>query len=150
MRPLLQNYSFLGENDNPTEIRLIEDNCNIIIGEGEHSKIFKVIRQINRYLGVDINAIIVKQVGGYRGGILFSLSRKDCADFGIKYEEGLQLYPLGINYKPYTFFTKEKNENIKERRELLNHKIHRLRKEIYTELFAPSGVVQKENQYEIV
>lgn len=60
MRPLLQNYSFLGENDNPTEIRLIEDNCHIIIGEGEHSKIFKVIRQINRYLGVDINAIIVK------------------------------------------------------------------------------------------
>ena len=143
MRSLLQEYSFLGENtDKTTDTCKIDSRCHIIIGEGEYAKIFKVIKQINQYLGMDINAIIVKQVGGYKGGMSFSLTRKDCDDFGVKYEEGLQLFPLGINYKPY-FFTKEKKEHAKERRDLLNDKIYSLRKEIYTELFAPREVVQR-------
>lgn len=59
-----------------------------------------------KYHGQDLNSIIVRQIGGYRGGLHFTLNRKDCDDFDIKYEKGLEIYPDNL-----TFIDSKTNEN---------------------------------------
>lgn len=53
---------------------------------------------VNSFHGVDINSVVVKQVGGERGPI-FTLSRHDCSELGIDFEDGLQLFPKGMPWK---------------------------------------------------
>lgn len=53
---------------------------------------------VNTLHGVELNSVIVKQVGGERGPI-FTLSKHDCDELGIEFEDGLQLFPKGMPWK---------------------------------------------------
>jgi len=61
-------------------------------------KIYELIGVHDEYDGININSVIVKQVGGYQDKI-FTLSKHDCECMGIEYENGLQLFPKHLNWK---------------------------------------------------
>ena len=61
------------------------------------SKIYKLIKVVDEFHGTDINSVIVKQVSGEQG-VIFTLSKNDCAYHGIEYEKGLQLFPKNLNW----------------------------------------------------
>ena len=61
-------------------------------------KIYELIGIHDEYDGININSVIVKQVGGYQDKI-FTLSKHDCECMGIEYENGLQLFPKHLNWK---------------------------------------------------
>lgn len=61
-------------------------------------KVYELIGTINNFNGVNIDSVIVKQVGG-ENGLIFTLSKNDCAHLGIKYQKGLQLFPQKLSWK---------------------------------------------------
>ena len=61
-------------------------------------KVYELVGVHDEYDGININSVIVKQVGGYQDKI-FTLSKHDCECMGIKYENGLQLFPKHLNWK---------------------------------------------------
>lgn len=61
-------------------------------------KIYELIGVHDEYDGININSVIVKQVGGYQDKI-FTLSKHDCECMGIEYENGLQLFPKHLSWR---------------------------------------------------
>jgi hypothetical protein len=61
-------------------------------------KIYELIGVHDEYDGININSVIVKQVGGYQDRI-FTLSKHDCECMGIEYENGLQLFPKHLSWR---------------------------------------------------
>lgn len=61
-------------------------------------KVYEVVGFVDRYHGVDINSVIVKQVSGDHG-LIFTLSKNDCNCLNIEYEPGLQLFPLNMPWE---------------------------------------------------
>ena len=96
-----ENYRFLEENvnvNNKRRVIIFEPDDVLSIGEGAYRKDYEVVKHIMKYHGQDLNSIIVRQIGGYRGGLHFTLNRKDCDDFDIKYEKGLEIYPDNLTF----------------------------------------------------
>lgn len=60
-------------------------------------KIYELVGVIDDFNGVKIDSVIVKQVGGEKG-LIFTLSKNDCAHLGITYESGLQLFPKNLDW----------------------------------------------------
>lgn len=61
-------------------------------------KVYELIGVHDEYDGININSVIVKQVGGYQDRI-FTLSKHDCECMGIEYENGLQLFPKHLSWR---------------------------------------------------
>ncbi len=61
-------------------------------------KIYELVGVHDEYDGININSVIVKQVGGYKDKI-FTLSKHDCECMGIEYENGLQLFPKHLSWR---------------------------------------------------
>jgi hypothetical protein len=61
-------------------------------------KIYELVGVHDEYDGININSVIVKQVGGYQDRI-FTLSKHDCECMGIEYENGLQLFPKHLSWR---------------------------------------------------
>lgn len=96
-----ENYQFLEENvnvNNKRRVIFFESDDVLSIGEGTYRKDYEVVKHVMKYHGQDLDSIIVRQIGGYSGGLHFTLNRKDCDDFGIKYEKGLEIYPDNLNF----------------------------------------------------
>jgi hypothetical protein len=55
-------------------------------------KVYELIGILDSYGGVNVESVIVKQVSGETGTI-FTLSKNDCDQIGIEYQQGLQLFP---------------------------------------------------------
>ena len=58
-------------------------------------KTYELIGLLDSYGGVNVNSVIVKQVSGETGTI-FTLSKNDCEQIGIEYQQGLQLFPKNL------------------------------------------------------
>ena len=61
-------------------------------------KVYELVGVHDKFDNIDINSIIVKQIGGNKDKI-FTLSKNDCKHIGIKYENGLQLFPKQLNWR---------------------------------------------------
>ena len=61
-------------------------------------KIYELIGVVNDFDGVKIDSVIVKQIGGDKG-LIFTLSKNDCAHLGIEYQKGLQLFPKNLSWR---------------------------------------------------
>ena len=61
-------------------------------------KVYELVAIHDKFDGIDINSLIVKQVSGDQDKI-FTLSKNDCEHIGIEYENGLQLFPKYLNWK---------------------------------------------------
>jgi len=60
-------------------------------------KIYELVGVIDKFGGISVNSVIVKQVSGEQG-IIFTLSKNDCDKLGIEYENGLQLFPKELSW----------------------------------------------------
>jgi len=61
-------------------------------------RIYELIGKVDTFNGVDVNSLIVKQVGGMES-VKFALSKSDCDDIGIEYQKGLILLPRDLSWK---------------------------------------------------
>lgn len=60
-------------------------------------KVYELVGIIDKFGGVTVNSVIVKQVSGEQG-LIFTLSKNDCDKLGIEYENGLQLFPKDLSW----------------------------------------------------
>jgi hypothetical protein len=61
-------------------------------------KVYELVGMVDEFHGVKVDSVIVKQVGGEKG-LIFTLSKNDCAQLGIEYQTGLQLFPKKLAWK---------------------------------------------------
>lgn len=61
-------------------------------------KVYVVVGYLTNFSGIDVNSVIVKQVEGPMDTI-YTLSKVDCEMIGIEFQEGLQLFPLGLKWE---------------------------------------------------
>ena len=60
-------------------------------------KVYEIKGMVNDFHGVSINSYVVKQVGGEEG-YKFTLSKNDCEYLGIDFQQGLQLFPIDMDW----------------------------------------------------
>ena len=48
----------------------------------------------------EVNIVIMKQISGPESTTKFTLSKEDCLKFHLKYEDGLQVYSMELDWKP--------------------------------------------------
>lgn len=66
-----------------------------------NERFYKMIDYVGKLNDVDIESVVVKQVGG-EDTTVFSLTKADCKELGIPYEPKLQLFPLQMKWRiPY-------------------------------------------------
>lgn len=53
---------------------------------------------IKEFGGINLNSVVMKQLEG-NSDMIFSLTKADCKNFGLKYEPQLQLFPINFNWK---------------------------------------------------
>lgn len=77
--------------------------------DGIESKklIYEVVKVIDKYLDFDLKSIIVRPIDIDNTMPIFSLTRKDCAEYGVVYEPNLQLFSQSLNWQEF----KEGEEN---------------------------------------
>ena len=61
-------------------------------------KEYQIIKKINHIDGVDLDGVVVKQIGGEQSTI-FSLTKLDCQNLGIEFQPSLQIFPSNMNWK---------------------------------------------------
>lgn len=61
-------------------------------------KVYELVGVVDEFEGVKIDSVIVKQVDGEKG-LIFTLSKNDCAHLGIEYQAGLQLFPKNLSWR---------------------------------------------------
>lgn len=88
-------------------------------------RVYKLIGVVNTLNGIQIDSYIMKQIDGPETTI-FSLTKSDCKLLGIEYEEGLQLFPFGLDWslckadrEKYQAYRKEKEEAKKKQEALI-------------------------------
>ena len=67
-------------------------------GSQEEIKVFKIISTIYTIKSQVVNVYILKQISGKQIKI-FTLNKCDCEKLHIKFEEGLQIWPINLNWK---------------------------------------------------
>lgn len=68
-----------------------------INGSKEIIKKFILKKYIYTVKDQEINALIVKQIYGPKNNI-YTLNKNDCLKYHIKYEPGLQVFPMSMNF----------------------------------------------------
>lgn len=66
-------------------------------GSARNEKYFEVKKVIWSLKGQIVNALILKQLSGTNNNM--SLTKKDCVKYHVKYEPGLQVYPMNLDFK---------------------------------------------------
>lgn len=72
-------------------------------------KVYEAIAIINQVNGIEVNSIVMKQVDG-EDTTIFSLTKSDCKTLGIDFQDGLQLFPQGMEWKNVETTTNEEKE----------------------------------------
>lgn len=62
------------------------------------TKVYKLVAIVKEFYGVQMDSVIMKQIGGEKGQI-FTLSKNDCLHLGIEYEDGLQPFPMDMHWE---------------------------------------------------
>ena len=61
---------------------------------------FVVKKTIYSIIDREVNIVIMKQSSGPESTTKFTLSKEDCLKFHLKYEDGLQVYSMELDWKP--------------------------------------------------
>ena len=88
-------------------VALVENACE---GFEITERVYRVIDFLPILNGIHIDGVIVKQVSG-EDSMIFSLTKEDCKTIGIKFEQGLQLFPINMNWQ----LPKSEREKIEEK-----------------------------------
>lgn len=78
----------------------------------ENRKIFVLKKFIYTINDLTVNILILKQLSGEKNKI-FTLSREECKILHIKYEDGLQVWPMDLNWIDLTAKKNRKSNNKK-------------------------------------
>lgn len=78
----------------------------------ENRKIFVLKKFIYTINDLPVNILILKQLSGEKNKI-FTLSREECKILHIKYEDGLQVWPMSLNWIDLTAKKNKKRNNKK-------------------------------------
>lgn len=78
----------------------------------ENRKIFVLKKFIYTINDLPVNILILKQLSGEKNKI-FALSREECKILHIKYEDGLQVWPMNLNWIDLTAKKNRKSNNKK-------------------------------------
>lgn len=78
----------------------------------ENRKIFVLKKFIYTINDLPVNILILKQLSGEKNKI-FTLSREECKILHIKYEDGLQVWPMDLNWIDLTAKKNRKRNNKK-------------------------------------
>lgn len=78
----------------------------------ENRKIFVLKKFIYTINDLPVNILILKQLSGEKNKI-FTLSREECKILHIKYEDGLQVWPMNLNWIDLTAKKNRKSNNKK-------------------------------------
>lgn len=78
----------------------------------ENRKIFVLKKFIYTINDLPVNILILKQLSGEKNKI-FTLSREECKILHIKYEDGLQVWPMDLNWIDLTAKKNRKSNNKK-------------------------------------
>ena len=92
----------------------------VLQGEEDFQNIertYVVVGKIDKLNNIEIDAVIVKQIGGDNTTI-FSLTKADCKELGIKYVPGLQLFPANMNWKQIEEEKDDVLHDVKKKREI--------------------------------
>lgn len=92
----------------------------VLQGEEDFQNIertYAVVGKIDKLNNIEIDAVIVKQIGGDNTTI-FSLTKADCKELGIKYVPGLQLFPANMNWKQIEEEKDDVLHDVKKKREI--------------------------------
>lgn len=87
-----------------------------IDGFEQGERIYKCFGYVNRLNGIDIDSVVMKQVGG-EDSTIFSLTRDDCEMLKINYEQGLCLFPSNMNWELPSYEKEQLKKEIEERDE---------------------------------
>ena len=79
----------------------------------ENRKIFVLKKFIYTINDLPVNILILKQLSGEKNKI-FTLSREECKILHIKYEDGLQVWPMDLNWIDLTAKKNRKKSNNKK------------------------------------
>lgn len=82
-------------------------------------KVYKLIAVLHKLDGVELNSVVVKQVGGEETTI-FSLTKFDCETLSLPFEKGLQIFPKTMNWVVYKEETEEEVDNRLKKADLNN------------------------------
>ena len=107
------------------EERFVENSCYYLQNESiegfeQAKRVFKLIKYVPTYKEAPIDSVIVKRVGDNHKGQMFTLTKSDCQKLGIKYENGLEIYPSS-----FPFVKCGQQERKKEGFEINNNDISR-------------------------
>lgn len=72
------------------DIYYIKNNIN--------KKYYKLIKYIYSDKTEIVNALIMLQVGGEKSDTIYTLTQKDCKRYHIKYQPGLQVFSMTLNW----------------------------------------------------
>lgn len=75
--------------------RLVSDECD---GFTMEHKTYACRAIIDDFNGTSLDSVVMKQIDGTNSTI-FSLTKADCNAMGIEFEEGLQLFPISMNWQ---------------------------------------------------
>ncbi|MBR6516926.1 MAG: hypothetical protein IKT40_08850 [Bacilli bacterium] len=72
------------------------DECD---GFSMSSKLYELVGKCDQLYGIDVNAVIMKQLSGDKSSLIFSLTKDDCKSLGVNFERGLQVFSKNLSWK---------------------------------------------------
>lgn len=65
-------------------------------------RVYQVVAIVNDVNDVVLNSVVMRQLEGLADDVKYSLNKTECQNLHIKYEPGLQLFPIEMNWKQCT------------------------------------------------
>lgn len=113
--------------DNYNEIITTRQKRNLVVGQiyslkgvncdgfEMKEKEYKVIAFVDSLHGISIDSVIMKQVGGDEDGLKFTLTKADCVNLNIEFQNGLELFPINLGWtKPKRILEEEQKKKAEE------------------------------------
>lgn len=75
------------------------------------TRTYKLVGIVNELYGVKIDSVIMKQITGENHTLIFTLTKYDCKELGIQFEEGLQVFSKKLCWRCVTPKKEKKNKH---------------------------------------
>ncbi len=61
------------------------------------TKIYELVAILDTVNGINVDSVIMKQISG-PSGVIFTLTKTDCSDLNIPFQQGLQIFPKNMQW----------------------------------------------------
>ena len=75
------------------------------------SRLYQLVAECKILNGINVDAVIMKQISGEKNSMVFSLTKTDCKTLGINFENGLQVFSKNLAWKPIVKEEIKKDKN---------------------------------------